>query len=219
MNLPQNIFDFLIQLTLNNNREWFNNNKDTYLQAKSEFERYINYLIQDIHSIDAAVGFPQAKDCIFRIYKDVRFSKDKLPYKNHFGAYIALGGRKSPYAGYYIHIEPDNSFIAGGLHSPQPDQLKLVRTRILEEAINYKTIIEDKNFCKLFDHVIGDKLKTAPKGFDKNNPNIHLIRYKSYTVMMPLSDDLIQSDNLYETILSSFKTMFPFNNFLNKAIK
>lgn len=217
--IPSIIFNFLKDLSINNNKEWFAANKEFYNKAKIAFEDYINSTIALVHSIDPTIGHPHAKDCIFRIFRDVRFSKNKLPYKNNFGAYISHGGRKSPYAGYYIHIEPDNSFLGGGIYCPQPSELKIVRENILETPEEYKQIIEDPSFKKVFPEIWGEKLKTAPKGFSKTDPNIDLIRPKSYILLQQLSDDEIQDEKIEDTILSTFKLMKPYNDFLNHAIK
>ncbi len=217
--IPSTIFDFLKDLTVNNNKEWFNDNKIRYQTAKDDFESYIDQLIALAHSIDPSIGHPHAKDCIFRIYRDVRFSKDKLPYKNNFGAYIAHGGRKSPYAGYYLHIEPDNSFIGGGIYCPNPQILKTVRESIMDNAEEYIGIIKNKTFKKTFHEVWGEKVKTAPKGFSKNDPNIDLIRPKSYALVSNLSDEEILDQKFEKQIIKTFKTMKPFNDFLNIAIK
>ncbi len=217
--IPSTILDFLKELSVNNNKDWFNENKEKYQQAKEDFESFINELIALVHSIDPKIGHPHAKDCIFRIFRDVRFSKDKLPYKNNFGAYIAHGGRKSPYAGYYFHIEPDNSFIGGGLHCPQPNILKSVRESIIENAEEYKQIINEKTFKKTFHEIWGEKVKTAPKGFSKNDPNIDLIRPKSYALVANISDEEILSSKLEKQISKVFNTMKPFNDFINIAVK
>ncbi len=217
--IPKEIFDFLVELSVNNNKDWFHENKSKYEIAKQSFEQYVDGLIAIIHGIDPTIGHPHAKDCIFRIYRDVRFSKNKEPYKNNFGAYIAHGGRKSPYAGYYLHIEPDNSFLGGGIYCPQPNVLKGVRENILDNADEYLSIIDDEKFKKVFPEVWGDKLKTAPKGFSKDDPNIHLIRNKSFVLMQNLSDKEIQSKNFEEKMMCAFGLMKPFNDFMNLAVK
>ncbi|MCW3804450.1 DUF2461 domain-containing protein [Plebeiibacterium marinum] len=217
--IPPIIFEFLKELTVNNNKDWFNENKEKYQQAKDAFEEYINYLIGIIHNIDPKIGHPHAKDCIFRIYRDVRFSKDKLPYKNNFGAYIAHGGRKSPYAGYYLHLEPDNSFAAGGIYCPQPNTLKTVRELIMENIEEYKHIIEEKNFKKNFTEVWGERVKTAPKGFSKDDPNIEYIRPKSYALVHNINDEQIESNRINQSLSRIYKLMKPYNDFLNQAVK
>ncbi len=217
--IPPSIFSFLKNLTLNNNKIWFEENKEGYLQAKEDFEKYIEKLILLVQQIDPKIGHPHAKECIFRIYRDVRFSKNKQPYKNNFGAYISHGGRKSPYSGYYLHIEPDNSFLGGGAYCPQPAELKAIRQKIIDSPQEYKDIIENTSFKKVFPEIIGEKLKTAPKGFAKDDPNIELIKLKSYTLLLSLDDKTIQSTTIENKIKSVFTLMKPYNDFLNQAIK
>jgi len=217
--IPSIIFEFLKELMVNNNKEWFQNNKSMYQQAKKEFEIYVNELIAVVHAIDPKVGYPNAKDCIFRIFRDVRFSKDKTPYKNNFGVYIAHGGRKSPYGGYYLHIEPDNSFIGGGVYSPQPNVLKVIREIIIECSDEYKMITEDSSFKNEFPEIWGDKLKMAPKGFPKDDPNIELIKLKSYALVTQIDDNQMESKNIENKISKIFKIIKPYNDFLNTAIK
>ncbi|MGQ1787367.1 MULTISPECIES: DUF2461 domain-containing protein [unclassified Saccharicrinis] len=217
--IPKEIFDFLVELSVNNNREWFQENKPKYQTAKEAFEEYINQLIGVVHNIDPSIGHPHAKDCIFRIFRDVRFSKNKEPYKNNFGAYISHGGRKSPYAGYYLHLEPDNSFIGGGIYCPEAKILKSVRESIIENPEEYRAIIEDAKFKKVFPEIWGEKLKTAPKGFDKTDPNIDLIKNKSYTAVTNVSDKEIQAKNMDKKIEKIFTIMKPFNDFINHGVK
>ncbi len=217
--IPSNIFSFLKDLTVNNNKIWFEDNKERFINAKEDFEKYVENLIGIIQTIDPKVGHPHAKECIFRIYRDVRFSKDKLPYKNNFGAYIAHGGRKSPYAGYYLHIEPDNSFLGGGSYCPEPQDLKSIRQHILDNASTYIDITQNPSFKKIFPEIWGEKVKTAPKGFSKNDEHIELIKPKSFTLLHKLSDKEIQSDNIEKTIKKIYTCMKPFNDFINEAIK
>ena len=135
------ILDFLTNLKANNNRDWFNENRNLYDDAKSDFESLINRLIPAIYNFDPDIGTLSAKQCVFRIYRDVRFSKDKSPYKTNMGGFIARGGRKGGFAGYYLHIDPQQSFIAGGMHMPPPNILKKVRQEILYNIDEFKSII------------------------------------------------------------------------------
>ncbi len=123
-------YKFLNELEANNNREWFAENKQKYQESKIEFENFIQGIILRLHEVDSQVGNLQAKDCIFRIFRDVRFSKDKVPYKTNFGAYMSTGGRKSPKAGYYLHVEPNSSFLGGGIYMPESANLNKIRTEI-----------------------------------------------------------------------------------------
>ena len=214
----QTILNFLNDLKNNNNREWFSENKNRYEEAKHNFFEFVDFMIIKIKEFDKSLDVNSAKECAFRIYKDIRFSKDKTPYKTNMGAYIAEGGRKSPFAGYYIHIEPGNSFAGGGLYCPQPAVLKSVRTEISEDATRLNTILKNKSFHSVFPELYGEKVKTVPRGFDKNHPNIELLRFKSYTVIKQLTDKELLSDKFSETVLNIFKTQKPFNDYLNACI-
>jgi len=217
--LDKVVFDFLKQLAVNNSKEWFHANKPLYQEAKIAFEKYVQYLIGRTSEIDRSVKNLNAKDCVFRIFRDIRFAKDKTPYKNNFGAYIVEGGRKSVFAGYYFHIEPDNSFIGGGIYCPQPEQLLAVRKQILSNSKTFKSIINNSEFKKVFPEIYGEKLKSAPRGFDKNFDDIELLRYKSYTFVKNTSDKDISSKNLSDNIIKVFGTLKPVNDYLNKAIR
>lgn len=214
----QTILNFLSDLKQNNNREWFNQNKFRYEEAKTGFYDFVEILIMKIKEFDSFVDVFSPKECIFRIYKDIRFSKDKTPYKTNMGAYISKGGRKSKYAGYYIHIEPNASFAGGGLYCPQKDILTAVRQTLADDASVIKSIIRKPSFQKTFPELYGETLKTAPRGFNKNHPDIELLRYKSYTVIKHLPDKDITSENFLKNILSIFKTQKPFNDYLNAVI-
>ncbi len=216
----KDILNFLNELKSNNNREWFDLNRDRYQKVKILFEEKVNSLIGEISRFDPSIGMPAAKDSIFRIFRDVRFSKDKLPYKTNFGTFIAKGGRKSPGAGYYLHIEPGASMIGGGIYMPMPDILKKVRQEIYFDAVGFKKLIEDKNFKKTFGALsTSDKLKRPPKDFDATFPDVDLLMYKSYTVMHQLSDEVILSDKFSQKVVDACGTMMEFNRFLNRAFE
>lgn len=212
------ILNFLSQLKQNNNRDWFNENKHLYEEAKNKFEEFVNILIPKIKEFDKEIDVNSAKECTYRIYRDVRFSKNKEPYKPNMGAYISKGGKKSKYAGYYIHIEAGVSFAGGGIYCPRPDILKTVRTNIFEDAEEIKIILNNKKFSSTFPELYGEKLKTAPRGFSKDFPDIDLLNYKSYTVVKNLTNKDLLSKNFLEDLLIIFKTQKPFNDYLNKAI-
>jgi len=215
---------FLRGLIANNHREWFDANRNFYREAKDEFDRFIDRLIVEIRLFDPTIGGITAKDCVYRIYRDVRFSNDKTPYKNHFGAYIAQGGRKSPLGGYYFHIEPadagylNHSMWAGGIYCPDAPTLKTIRTEIYECTDDYKSIIHNKEFTDTFQWFDGNKLSTVPKGFPKDFPDMELIKSKDYTYYRNIDDNTLQSDHLLEESVRVFKLMLPFNKFMNRAI-
>jgi uncharacterized protein (TIGR02453 family) len=213
--------NFLSQLRDNNYKEWFHENKPFYDEAKKEFESFVNLLIKEIKSIDNEIGFPEPKDCIFRIFRDIRFSHDKTPYKTNFGAYIAKGGnRKSEYGGYYFHLEPGNSLFAGGIWMPQPDILKSIRNEIYNNANEFLAIVESKEFKKHFIGIDSDSvLKTAPKDFPKDWPYIAYLKFKSYTVSKSIPDELLLSPKiLFSEANKVFGAMAPLNQFFNAVI-
>jgi len=212
------LLSFLSQLKENNNREWFNDNKKLYEEARSEFERFINLLILKIKEFDSEIDVNGAKDCMFRIYKDVRFSKDKSPYKTNMGAYIAKGGRKSELAGYYMHVEPGGSFAGGGIYCPQPAILKKIREDIYIRPENLKAIINNKTYKETFPELYGDRLKTIPKGYPKDFKDAELLKFKDYTVIKGLSDNDILNNTLADKVITIFKTQKPFNDYLNNAV-
>ncbi len=212
------IIDFLGKLKTNNNREWFQANKSLYEDARGEFEQCIAILIPVIRGIDPGVDVVSPKECLFRIFRDVRFSKDKSPYKTNFGAFIARGGRKSPYAGYYVHIEPGGSFVGGGAYMPESPYLKAIRNEIFENVEAYKAIIQAEPFRNYFGGMFGEKLKTAPKGFPKEFPDIDLLKNKHYAVTHRVEDEFWFSDNLIDELTEIFSALYVLNRFLNNAI-
>lgn len=214
----QTIVDFLSKLEKNNNRDWFNANKNLYQTAKSDFEIFVNRLIPQIHKFDPEIGTITAKECVFRIFRDVRFSKDKSPYKTNMGGFIAKGGRKGGYAGYYLHIDMKQAFIAGGLYMPPSDILKKVRQEIMYNVDEFKSIIQSSLFQKTFGQVEGEKLKRPPKDFPADFADIDLLKFKSYTVMHPISTKVILDQNFEDYTVNIFKEMFALNHFLNKAV-
>lgn len=151
---------FLSSLAKNNNREWFADNKGKYLDAKEEFESFVEELIPMVQEMDPGIGHVTLSDCTYRIYRDTRFSADKTPYKNHFGAYINRHGKKSPYAGYYIHISPaEGSLWGGGLYCPEPEILKAVRRDIYENIDEFRSIIDAPEFKDRYTLSQENKLK------------------------------------------------------------
>ena len=213
------LLDFLTRLNKNNNRDWFGEHKGEYTYLKEQFEQFINQLIPKIKKIDGFTANVIAKDCVFRIYRDVRFSKNKAPYKTHFGAYIAEGGRKSPFAGYYIHIEPGGSFAGGGIYRPESNVLKEMRYEIMDRTDEFKNIVSAQEFRKIFPKIYGEQLKTVPKGFPKDFKDIALLRYKSYALVHKIDDEVIKSTGFEDYLLNLYNTAKPFNAFFNKVIK
>lgn len=212
------VFDFLTQLKANNNRDWFNENKALFNKAKASFEASMQQFIDIVHDIDPSVGDLTPKECVFRIYRDTRFSKDKTPYKTNMGGFVAKGGRKSTMAGYYLHVEPGACMIAGGSYCPPADILKAIRREIYNFADEYKAIIQDKEFVKVFPEKFEDKLKMAPKGFPKDFEDIELLKYKSFAPLHAASDDELTGNNAVDNMRHVIKTLEPHNSFINRGI-
>ncbi|WP_320051540.1 DUF2461 domain-containing protein [uncultured Acetobacteroides sp.] len=213
------IFDFLSELRENNNREWFNDNKNRYKAALSEFEGVVGQMIASIGQLDDAVRLLEPKECIFRIYKDIRFSKNKEPYKTNMGAYLARGGRKSKFSGYYMHMEPNGSFLSGGIYLPEPAVLSRVREDIDLYYDDFINIINNPSFKQHFPELHGDKLKTTPKGYSKDNPASEILKHKSLYVARMLSNNEVNSPSYIAEATETFRALKPFNDFLNRAIE
>ncbi|PLX18706.1 MAG: TIGR02453 family protein [Marinilabiliales bacterium] len=217
--LSKSLLQFLRDLKENNYKEWFHENKPRYQKVKKEFEQFVAHTIADIAQFDNSVKHLEPKHCIFRINRDIRFSNDKSPYKTNFGGFIVPGGKNAGYAGYYIHIEPGNCFLAGGIYMPPPDRLKAVRNEIFENTADFKKILSDKNFKKHFSEISSEnKLKTAPKGFPKDFKDIDLLRHKHYTVLKYIDEELVTSDKFVDKVRETFMALYPFNSFINEAI-
>jgi uncharacterized protein (TIGR02453 family) len=218
--MKSTILDFLTRLQENNNREWFHANKGLYDEAKAEFEAFVNSLIPAIANFDDSVKFMTAKECIFRIFRDVRFSKDKSPYKTNFGAFMAKGGRKNHGPGYYFHIQPGECFLSGGVWMPDPETMKKIRQEIYYNIDEFKQILNDRNFVKYFSGIDEwDKQKTAPREYPKDFPDIDLLKNRSFTVSHAIDPVLIHSDGLFDYAIKVYKVMQPYNAFLAKAVE
>lgn len=215
----QILVDFLKDLQTNNNKEWFDANRNRYQESKDQMLFFTELMIQEIRKFDTDIPLISPKDCLFRIFRDVRFSNDKTPYKTHMGSFIARNGRKSDRAGYYIHIEPGNSFLGGGVWAPQSDYLRAIRSEIYDNPSGFKEIINDPDFKKYFTSIHGEKLKTAPKGFPKDFEDIDLLRYKSYAFGYQPSDKVVLSGNFVEEAVSTFKELYKANRFLNSSFE
>ncbi len=210
---------FLRNLKKNNNKEWFDKNKDKYLAAKDNVAELTDALLKECSRFEKGLSGLTSKDCIFRIYRDVRFSKDKKPYKNNLGASLNVGGKKVQNAGYYLHIEPGGSFFAGGIWMPTGDQLKKIRQEIDYNGKEFNKILYNKDFKKLFTGL--DKsyqLKTTPKGYDKSHPDIESLKLTSFIVWHQFSDKEVGNKNFIARLGKGAKIMKPLIDFLNTAM-
>ena len=213
------VLDFLKDLSRNNNRDWFQANKPRYESSVEKILALTEIINKELTRIDPEISIMNPKEYLFRIFRDVRFSNDKSPYKTHFGIYIAPGGKKSNKAGYYLHIEPGNSIIAGGIWCPEANILKAVRTEIQDFPEEFKKIINNPDFKKYFPAIEGERLKTAPKGFDKNFSDIDLLCYKSYCITTPVDDNYLLNDQIIFQMLKLCSLIQKLNSFLNNAIE
>ncbi len=213
------LFTFLKELKKNNDRDWFKSNKARYDALHKEHIEIVQQLIGKISAFDSEISGLEAKSCIYRIYRDIRFSKDKTPYKTHFGAYMTgYGGRKSPYGGYYLHIEPGNSFVAGGVWCPEPKMLKKLRNDIYHNIEEFTGILEDKKFKKVYGELEGEMLKRMPDGFPKDFLYGDIIKHKSFLVSSMKSDDFFCSEGWIDEVVKNYHLLYPFNRFLNYTI-
>lgn len=218
--LQSSTLKFLKNLSKNNNKPWFESNKSGYLAAKEDIDQFVKQVIEGLGKMDTDFSRLQPKDCTFRIYRDVRFSKNKSPYKTNMGAYFNKGGKKAMTAGYYFHCEPGNSFIGGGLWMPMPPELNKVRQEIDYNFSDWKKIIGQAGFKKLFPKGVDgiELLSRPPKGYDEDNPAIEFLKMKSFVVMRSLKDEELQAKTLLKEVLKTYTTMRPFIDFLNAAM-
>ncbi len=216
----ENILQFLKELTINNNREWFSENKGRYDRLRKEFEEISSNLIAEISKFDEEIKHVEVKDCVFRIYRDIRFSHDKTPYKTHFGVYIAsAGGRKSQRGGYYLHLDPAGCFVGSGVWCPDAVVLKALRQSVYDNIDELNEIRTNPDFARYFTSFFEeDKLKTVPKGFPKDFPEAELLKLKHYLVEYKLDEKLLNATDFVPKVADIFKQAYPFNKFLNYTV-
>ncbi len=214
--IPSSSFAFLNELKQNNNREWFAVHKDEYLQELGHIEYFVELLLKELNTHDI-IDTPSAKKSLFRIYRDTRFSKDKTPYKtNYSGAFRRA--TKYRRGGYYFHLEPGNSYIAGGFWAPNVPDLKRIREEIAFDAGPLRAIIESAQFVAEFETLKGDQLKTAPKGFDSAHPAIDLLRYKQFIISRKFTDEAVLSTDFATRVSATFKAMRPFFDYMSQTL-
>ena len=218
MTLPISTFEFLKKLKQNNSKEWFDANRIDYTLAKEKHIHFVNELILSITKFDTKIKGLEAKTCLFRINRDVRFSNNKSPYKTNIGASISPGGKKSGIAGYYLHIEPGASFIAGGMWQPESNLLAAIRQEIDYNSEEIAKILNNNAFKLSFGGLSNeDKLKTVPKGYDKLHPQIELLKHKSFIVFNNFTDKEVLAEGFLKQCIKYCKDMYPLLTFLRKA--
>jgi uncharacterized protein (TIGR02453 family) len=218
--IQRHTYDFLKELVENNNREWFQLNKERYEQARENVIEFTSELLKLMHKVDPGVNEAlDAKKCVMRIYRDIRFSKNKTPYKNNFGISIPAKGLRLGGAEYYLQISPGNSFIAGGYWMPESAHLKAIRQEIDYNADELKKIVDAPGFIKLFGEFRKqDALKSVPRDYSPDNENIELLKLKSFVAFHKFKDEELLKKDAVNTVVSICSKIYPLNVFLNNAI-
>jgi uncharacterized protein (TIGR02453 family) len=216
--LQQATLDFLRQLKENNDKSWFDEHRKAYEAAKADFEQLVDTLLKELAALEPALAGQKARNCIHRIFRDVRFSKDKSPYKTNFGAVFSRGGRKWEGAAYYLHVEPGGHFAGGGIWQPEAAVLKAVRQEIDYGFRDFNAIVHDKAFKKTFAKINGDSLQKPPQGYEASNPAIDYLKMKGWTLGAPLRDEDLTGKDAVKKVAGIFRTMQPFIDFLNRAV-
>lgn len=210
---------FLRKLVANNNREWFNANKEEYLKIKNGIDILASQIIAAMTDFEPEAARLSPSDCTYRIYRDTRFSADKTPYKTHIGIYInPPHGKKSARCGYYLHLEPGSCLVGGGAYCPETKTLKAIRQSIYDNVEEYLDIINAPGLMELGATFGSDPLKTAPKGFPKDWEHIGLLRPRNFDVLIPLADKTVETPDLAGKVADIFRKIKPYNDFLNYTI-
>jgi uncharacterized protein (TIGR02453 family) len=212
---------FLKELKRNNNKSWFDNHKTKYLAAKIDFENFVQELIKTISAFDIDIKDLQAKNCTFRINRDIRFSKDKTLYKANMGASFNRGGKKSVFGGYYFHLEPGGkSFVGGGLWMPDPIALKKLRQEIDYCFPEFQKIINNRLFKNQYNGLeMSGGLVNVPKGYDKENPAASFLKLKSFVATKNIQDTLLTSSDLVKETAKAFEALMPLVKFMNRSLE
>ena len=212
ISISKTTLDFLKELKIHNNRDWFNEHKSAFQVEKDKATTFYNVLMEDLNTHDEI-----EKLKMFRIYRDVRFSKDKTPYKPHFAGHFVRGTKRLR-GGYYLWIRPGESFLAGGFWEPNKDDLLRIRKEFEMDTTEIRSILNDKTFVKYFGKLEGNALKTAPRGFDKEHPDLDLIRMKQFIVTREFTDDEVMSPSFLNDINNSYKAMRPFFDYMSEIL-
>lgn len=211
---------FLKELKKNNNKSWFDKNRRQYDTAKEDFTLIVTQVIKSVGSFDPGIANQEAKNCLFRINRDVRFSKNKDPYKSNMSAYFNKDGKKGLGAGYYLHIEPGKSFVAGGIWMPEPQVLAGIRQEIDYSFTEWEKIVVSTPFKKNFpDGLQGEALTRPPKNYDYSNPAIAYIKMKTFIVTSSFTDATVQNKNFVKEVTQQFRAMKPLVDFINRTME
>ena len=213
---------FLSRIKKNNNKAWFDSHRTDYETARIDFSNFIQLVIDHLQKSDTTITGLTSKDCMFRINRDIRFSKDKTPYKSNLSASIKRGGRKSVFAGYYFHCSPATSFAGGGLWMPEAAALKKVRQEIDYNWQEFQSVVKEKRFRKIFGDIYqGDdvKLSTTSKGYEKDHPAINYLKLKSFIAETGFTDGELTKGSLHRKTIEAFEALEPLLNFINRALE
>lgn len=217
--LAPGTFDFITDLRLNNNREWFEDNRGRYEDAHADFISFIGVWLMEIEKFDDSVTGMDPRRCMFRIYRDTRFHNNKGPFKANLGARILPGGSKALHlrTGYYLNVEPGLCRISGGAFRPEPEWLNAIRDRLARDSRNFRKILGNRLFKTTFGPLQGEAVKTVPRGYPKDHPDIDLLRHKSFLARHPLDDDSLLKPGFLEHIMRVCRTMKPLKDYLDES--
>ena len=215
------LFTFLTALTKNNDRPWFQERKATYDQLRKQFEEDAEFWFQELKKLDPTIAGPEGRKSIFRIYRDVRFSNNKDPYKTHFSAYFTASGKDIETPGYYVQIGPNgNTLIGGGFYMPDKTQLAAIRQEIDYNADQLKAIIAAPDFQRYFGGLGGERLKKSPAAYSVDHPEIELLKHKSFIASHTMTDaEVLSHDDFRAHVVAVFRAMVPFSQFLRGALE
>ncbi len=217
--IEKSTLDFLQKLKKNNNKAWMDANKKQYENAKENFNNFTQTIIDKLALIDSAYGQLKPNNCVFRLHRDVRFSKNKDPYKTNFGAGFTIGGKKSNLAGFYIHIEPNSCFVGGGKWMLEPEELRKIRQEIDYNYKEFKKIVENKNFVACYNTLSREQvLVNPPKNYTSDNDAVEYLKLKNYVTSVPIADKMVLDKGYAGMVIANFKTLLPLMQFLNTAI-
>ncbi|MFI5164664.1 MAG: DUF2461 domain-containing protein [Bacteroidia bacterium] len=214
--LQKSVFAFLKNIKKHNNRVWFNANKNVYVEQYESMVSFADAIILQMNRHDK-IETPSGKKAVFRIYRDVRFSRDKSPYKTHFGMHMSRA-TKLLRGGYYLHIEPGKCFVGGGFWNPEPDDLKHIRGQIAVDPKPLRKILSSKSFKSNFGKLEGEKLVNVPRGFEKDNPASDLLKYKQFLISKSIPESVITSKKGIDEVVKSFRAMRPFFDYMSEIL-
>lgn len=219
--ITKDSLQFLADLKANNNRDWFLNNKKRYELFKKDYHQLVGSFLDAMKPLDPSLELLEIKNCTFRINRDIRFSKDKTPYKTHLSVWMSSGTKGNNRSGYYIHIEKDKSFIAGGLYCPEAEDLKKIRKEIAFFYDDLEAILQEKNFKKEFndfDRNETNVLKNPPRGYEKDHPAIEFLKLKSFESTQHFDFSEVLKKDFVQNMSQKLIALRPLNEFINRAL-